>query len=176
MRRTSFASALVPVAITLAAISVASCGGTRTGTLASQKQSTELVVAQAAPQLTPVDVDPPGPSVGDRLDFTAALTINGTAAGELTGELVAKTLGKEDGTSVVKEQRSGSLRFQFNASDSLEVSGTSRYKPKKKEMEVGDPQVRVVTGGTGAYAGAKGTVTTVHNADGTYTHTFTLTK
>lgn len=86
----------------------------------------------------PVDIDPPGPSVGDRLEFTANLTIDGKDAGELTGVLTTQTVGKSDGTSVVKEKRS-------------------------------------VVGGTGAYANAKGSVSTVRNADGTYTHTFTLT-
>lgn len=140
----------------------------------SKKDTVTLVVQQAAPTLNPVDVDPAGPSVGDRLEFSAALTVDGKPAGELTGVLTVETLGKSEGSSVVKEQRKGTLTFLLNATDSLKVNGTSKYKPNKKEMEVGDPQVRSIIGGTGAYNGAKGSVTTLHNADGTYTHTFTI--
>jgi len=150
------------------------CSSDRTGTLASKKATSTLVVSQAVPELSPVDVDPPGPSVGDRLEFTAALSIDGKPAGELNGVLTVQTPGKSNGGSVVKEERTGTLTFQFSTADSLIVNGTSKYQPSEKEMEVGDPQVRSVTGGTGAYEGAKGSVTTVHNADGTYTHTFTI--
>ncbi len=162
------------VAVLAAAAILTSCGADgRKGAL-SKKESVTLVVQQAAPTLNPVDVDPAGPSVGDRLEFSAALTVDGKPAGELTGVLTVETLGKSEGSSVVKEQRKGTLTFQLNATDSLKVSGTSKYKPNKKEMEVGDPQVRSIIGGTGTYNGAKGSVTTVHNADGTYTHTFTI--
>jgi hypothetical protein len=150
------------------------CSSDRTGTLASKKATSTLVVSQAVPELSPVDVDPPGPSVGDRLEFTAALSIDGKPAGELNGVLTVQTPGKSNGGSVVKEERTGTLTFQLSIADSLIVNGTSKYQPSEKEMEVGDPQVRSITGGTGAYEGAKGSVTTVHNADGTYTHTLTI--
>jgi hypothetical protein len=143
------------------------------GTLASARSLT-LVVQQAAPELTPVDNAPTGPSVGDRLEFAAALSINGSAAGELTGVLTVTRLSSDDGTTAAREERTGSLTFRFDATDVLEVNGNSRYTPGKKEMEVGEPQVRKVISGTGAYAGAKGSVSTVRNADGTYTHTFSL--
>ena len=164
--RLSCVVALLAVASLLSACS----SDRRDGTLAN-KQPVTLVVEQAEPTLNPVDVEPAGPSVGDRLEFSAALTIDGKPAGELTGVLTVQSLGKSD---VVKEQRKGTLTFQLNATDSLKVSGTSKYKPNKKEMEVGDPQVRSIIGGTGAYDGAKGSVTTLHNADGSYTHTFTI--
>lgn len=166
---------LPSIAAVLAAAAILSaCGANgREGTM-SKKDTVTLIVQQAAPALNPVDVDPAGPSVGDRLEFSAALTVDGKPAGELTGVLTVETLGKSEGSSVVKEQRKGTLTFQLNATDSLKVSGTSKYKPNKKEMEVGEPQVRSIIGGTGAYNGAKGSVTTVHNADGTYTHTFTI--
>ena len=166
---------LVPALCLAVGLTVlAGCSSEREGTLTNKKASSVLVVTQAVPELTPVDVDPAGPSVGDRLEFTATLSIDGKPAGELNGVLTVQTPGKSDGNSVVKEQRTGTLTFQLSAADSLTVNGTSKYQPNKKEMEVGDPQVRSITGGTGAYAGAKGSVSTVHNADGTYTHTFTI--
>jgi len=36
------------------------------------------------------------------------------------------------------------------------------------------PQVRAITGGTGAYMGARGQVTTTHNADDSYTYVVEL--
>lgn len=133
-----------------------------------------MVVQQAVPELTPVDNAPTGPSEGDRLEFVAELSIDGEAAGELTGVLTVTRLSSDDGVPAAREERTGSLDFRFNATDSLEVNGNSRYRPGKKEMEVGEPQVRDVITGTGAYEKAKGSVTTVRNADGTYTHTFSL--
>ena len=150
------------------------CSSDRAGTLPGKKASSTLVVTGAVPEWTSVDVDPPGPSVGVREEFTAALSIDGKPAGELVGLLTVQTPGKSNGGSVVKEERTGTLTFQLSAADSLIVNGTAKYQPKKKEMEVGDPQLRSVTGGTGAYEGAKGTASTVRNADGTYTHTFEL--
>lgn len=150
------------------------CGTSdRAGTLGGRKATT-LVVQQAVPTLNPVDLDPAGPSVGDRLEFTATLTVDGKPAGVLTGVLTTQKVGKDDGTAVVKEERTGELTFRLSETDSIEVNGTSRYQPKKKEMDVNEPQVRNVVGGTGTYVGAKGSVSTVHNPDGTYTHTFTL--
>lgn len=166
---------LVAASALVVGVLLSACGGAdRAGTLGGNGKSSTLVVEQAAPTLNPVDVDPPGPSVGDRLEFTASLTIDGKPAGELVGVLTTQKVGKDDGTAVVKEERTGVLTFQLSDSDSISVNGTSKYSPKKKEMDVNDPQVRAVVGGAGSYANAKGSVSTVRNADGSYTHTFTL--
>lgn len=164
---------LAAVVFVAAPLLVSCAGPERVGTLANERSLT-LVVQQAVPELTPVDNAPAGPSEGDRLEFVAALSIDGSAAGELTGVLTVTRLSSDDGGIVTREERTGSLMFRFNATDSLEVNGNSRYKKGKKEMEVGEPQVRKVIGGTGTYDRSKGSVTTVHNADGTYTHTFSL--
>lgn len=162
------------VALCATAPMLLSCaGGEGSGTL-TKARSVTLVVQQAIPELTPVDNDPVGPSVGDRLEFVAALSIDGRAVGELTGVLTVAKVGSDSGSSVVKEERTGVLTFGLGGTASLTVNGNSKYDPGKKEMKPGEPQVRVVTGGTGAYEGAKGTASTVRNADGTYTHTFEL--
>ena len=46
----------------------------------------------------------------------------------------------------------------------------------ESEMSADAPQLRAVLGGTGAYVAAAGEVETVRNADGTYSHRFTLHK
>ena len=43
-------------------------------------------------------------------------------------------------------------------------------------MSADAPQLRAVLGGTGTYVAAAGEVETVRNADGSYSHRFTLYK
>ncbi len=121
-----------------------------------------------------VNRDPSGPSVGDFLEFTVPLTMDGKPAGELTGALLTTRVGKGVGASAVKEERTGVFTFRLNDTDSISVSGTSRVQPGKREPEVGDPHIRTVVGGTGTYLDAEGTLRSVRNADGSYTYTFSL--
>lgn len=121
-----------------------------------------------------VDLEPSGPSLGDRLEFTVPLVMDGKPAGEMTGVLVTTRLGKGSGASAVKEERTGVMTFRFNDSDSITVNGSSKVKPGKREPDAGDPQVRTVVGGTGAYLDADGTLRSVRNDDGSYTYTFSL--
>lgn len=74
------------------------------------------------------------------------------------------------------EERFGTLVFRFNDIDTIVVSGSSVYPPAEAEMSADAPQFRAVLGGTGAYVAATGEVETVRNADGTYSHRFTLFK
>lgn len=163
------------------ALALAACGNSdRAGTLegAGNGATTTLTVMFVP---TPgesvskvVDLEPSGPSLGDRLEFTVPLLMDGKPAGEMTGVLTTTRLGKGTGASAVKEERTGVMTFRFNDSDSITVNGASRVKPGKREPEVGDPQVRDVVGGTGAYLDAEGTLRSVRNDDASYTYTFTL--
>lgn len=167
---------LVVPALALAACSSAD----RAGTLQDEaKGATTTLTVMFVP--TPgvkvsnvVDLDPPGPSLGDRLEFTVPLTMDGKPAGEMTGVLTTTRLGKGTGASAVKEERTGVMTFRFNDSDSITVNGASRVKPGKREPDAGDPQVRDVVGGTGAYLDARGTLRSVRNDDASYTYTFSL--
>jgi hypothetical protein len=108
------------------------------------------------------------------LEFTVPLTMDGKPAGEMSGVLTTTRLGKGEGASAVKQERTGVMTFRFNDNDSITVNGASRVKPGKRAPEVGDPQVRKVVGGTGAYLDTEGSLRTVRNADDSYTYTFTL--
>lgn len=165
---------LVVPALALAACSSADRAGTVQD--GGKGDTTTLVVSYLpTPDVAKViDLDPPGPSLGDRLEFTVPLLMDGKPAGEMTGVLTTTRLGKGTGASAVKEERTGVMTFRFNDSDSITVNGSSKVKPGKPEPEVGDPQVRDVVGGTGAYLDAKGSLETVRNSDGSYTYTFTL--
>ena len=165
--------------LVVAAVALAACNSAdRSGTVkdgANGTTTTLVVTFLPTPGVSKVvDLDPPGPSLGDRIEFTVPLTMDGKPAGEMTGLLVTTRLGKGTGASAVKEERTGVMTFRFNDNDSIAVSGTSRVKPGKQAPEVGDPQVRTVVGGTGAYLDAEGSLRTVRNADDSYTYTFTL--
>jgi len=160
------------------ALALAACASAdRSGTVQSGSKRTTTLTVGFLP--TPgvskvVDLDPTGPSLGDRLEFTVPLVKDGEPAGEMTGVLVTTRLGKGNGASAEKEERTGVMTFRFNDSDSITVNGTSRVKPGKREPENGDPQMRTVVGGTGAYLDAEGTLRSVRNDDGSYTYTFRL--
>jgi hypothetical protein len=165
--------------LVVAAVALAACNSAdRSGTVkdgANGTTTTLVVTFLPTPGVSKVvDLDPPGPSLGDRIEFTVPLTMDGKPAGEMTGLLVTTRLGKGTGASAVKEERTGVMTFRFNDNDSIAVSGTSRVKPGKQAPEVGDPQVRTVVGGTGAYLDAEGSLRSVRNADDSYTYTFTL--
>ncbi len=165
---------LVVPALALAACSSADRAGTVKD---GAKGATTTLVVTFLP--TPgvsnvVDLDPPGPSLGDRLEFTVPLMMDGKPAGEMTGVLTTTRLGKGTGASAVKEERTGVMTFRFNDSDSITVNGASKVKPGKRAPEVGDPQMREVVGGTGVYLDAEGTLRSVRNEDDSYTYTFSL--
>jgi hypothetical protein len=54
------------------------------------------------------------------------------------------------------------------------VAGGSVYAQGTQEMLAGRPQVRAVIGGSGAFIGARGHVTTTRYVGGTYEHKFEL--
>jgi len=169
------------LAVPALALAVAACSNAeRAGTLeggGNGATTTLTVMFVPTPGVSVskvVDLEPAGPSLGDRLEFTVPLVMDGEPAGQMTGVLVTTRLGKGTGASSVKEERTGVMTFRFNESDSITVNGSSKVKPGKREPDAGDPQVRTVVGGTGAYLDAEGTLRSVRNDDGSYTYTFRL--
>ena len=145
---------------------------TACGSDGTAAESTTLVVTQQAPTLVDIDLATEGKTVGDLLAFTAPITAEGGITGNLIGQLVTIDLA-DPATGDVVEERLGNLVFDF-ADGTLVVAGGTEYPASEREMQAGQPQTRAVTGGTGEYIGSRGEVTTERNADGTYTHTFTL--
>lgn len=145
----------------------AACGDTTT--------SRTLVIRQGPPELdtfalTPSDGGSTSP--GSLRVFDAVITTDDGLTGNLLGTLITadfpQTAKEEE-----MEERIGTLVFQLG-NDQLVVTGATVYPLVDAEMQPGLTQVRSVTGGTGAYLGATGQVTTSRNDDGTYTHTFEL--
>eukprot|EP00808_Paulinella_micropora_P029819 g62497.t1 len=97
----------------------------------------------------------------------ATRTEAGKKSGLLIGTLTTVRITPDE------EERLGNLVFRFDDGEFI-VQGASAYPLSQLEMANNDPQVRAVLGGTGAYIGVRGQVSTVRNPDKTYTHTMVL--
>lgn len=161
------------VAIALSALSLTGC---------SSVSKQDFTVVQAPPTLTEIDFgakqDANAPARhGDMTAMEAQLSRDGKVVGELSGILTTIDIPEANGVGhESSEERVGTLLFTLGEGDTIVVSG-SRFNPVgAQEIAPDDDQTRAVVGGTGAYAGASGEVTTVRNSDGSYSHRFVLTK
>jgi hypothetical protein len=137
----------------------------------------QFTIHQDAPTITPLDVGDAGPSGGDSFYFYAALRL--TPAGQVVGEVF--------GTKVVVkpaavehpliEERITELVFAFNdRHDQIVVAGVADYPVAGAEFEPDQPVVRAIVGGTGAFIGAAGELTSTRHPVGGYTQVFALLK
>jgi hypothetical protein len=142
----------------------------------------EFTLVQGNPVLTDVKfTDRPagatGKAHGDLLAFDAPISRDGEVVGDVSGLLTTVDIPAPDATGRdALEERFATLVFRFNDVDTIVVGGSAVYPPAESEMSADAPQLRAVLGGTGAYVAAAGEVETVRNADGTYSHRFTLHK
>jgi hypothetical protein len=110
---------------------------------------------------TPVDLAPAGPSVGDRWAIDSRVIDASGVAGTFRADQTAIAVGRTSQTvqtQGVWELRDGSITF----------AGVARAPLVRTGLTVGDSYERAVTGGTGRYAGASGTVVTRGRPDGVY--------
>jgi hypothetical protein len=142
----------------------------------------EFTLIQGNPVLSDVKVaarpgGATGKAHGDLLAFDAPISRDGKVVGDLSGLLTTVDIPAPDATGRdALEERFATLVFRFNDVDTIVVGGSAVYPPAESEMSADAPQLRAVLGGTGAYVAATGEVETVRNADGTYSHRFTLDK
>jgi hypothetical protein len=128
-----------------------------------------LTVFSPTPNPTPLDLGAPGATPGDitLVDKATLVDAGGAPIGVLRG--VQTTMAAENGERAVLAQATFRLR-----DGDIVIGGLSRYAADGSGNVVGVPLVRPVLGGTGAYAGATGTVTTIRNADDRYEQRFAL--
>lgn len=163
----SSAARLIPlVLLGVLAIVTACSDSSDTRTLVLRQEEPELVAYTQDP------IDSPTPAEGSLWVFDAAIATESGLTGRLVGNLITTDI-TEIGANEAFEDRIGTLVFILG-DDQLVVGGGTTYPAAEREMRADLPQVRAVLGGTGAYLGASGQVTTVRNSDGTYTHTFEL--
>lgn len=138
---------------------------------AAAKKTTTLRFQTANIVVTTVDLGPAGKSPGDMYVYDGDVVLNGRTVGKVYG---ANTSIRIDGAA---ETVSGQLTFELGGSDTLVVGGTSQYPADDNSGFIRDkPFTRVVFGGTGRYAGARGTITTTRISDGGYQQVVKLVR
>lgn len=125
------------------------------------------------PDPTYLDLGPAGDSTGDQRIWQFG---GKTAEGEaVTMDWVMITTGQADTASGL-ESRMTSAVFSFGSgtSDRILVEGIGMYPTKGSTVKIDATLERAIIGGTGKYAGARGTVLTTHLSDGTWQHVLSV--
>lgn len=127
--------------------------------------------ASRPPKVTTLDLGAPGKTAGDLYVIASTLTTpNGrTVIGRLRG--TQTSIGLESGAETVQVAATFELRH-----GQVVVGGLSQYPTDGTGNVAGQTFVRPVLGGTGRYAGAHGTLTSVRRADGTYAQTLRFVR
>ncbi|MEY3307391.1 MAG: hypothetical protein RLZZ413_1429 [Pseudomonadota bacterium] len=136
-------------------------------------QTTVTVLHGAVPQPTYIDLGATGNSVGDvRIWHYTGQTSDNQP---VTMDWVMTTTGATDPTAQLESRLTkGVFLVGEGPSNHLLVEGIGVYPVSGSTVKVDSTLERAVTGGTGTYAGARGTVMTTHFADGTWQHVFSL--
>ena len=133
--------------------------------------ATVTVTHGKTPDPTYIDLGPAGESVGDqRIWEFPGKTAEG---GAVVMDWLMTTTGQPEGSADL-ENRVTSAVFSFGGSDRIMVQGIGVYPKTGATVKVDATLERAIIGGTGKYAGARGTVMTTHLPDGTWQHAFTI--
>jgi hypothetical protein len=133
---------------------------------------TRMTLIQEKPALFTYE-NLPGEVPGRKTYYAARLTKpSGEDFGLLTGNI--STIQPLQGNSP-EEARLRLLVFTLPGGQ-IVAQGNSLYPRGSVEINPNTSIVTAITGGTGKYIGARGQVIHTRNADGTYTHRFTLLK
>lgn len=135
--------------------------------------TTQFVLYQDAPTITSVDGS--GENLGDAFYFHAdlRLEVGGTVVGHVFGVKTVVKTGTLAHPEV--EQRITHLFFiSIDQQHQIVVAGVPDYPVSGAEFQVDHPVLRAVLGGTGAFMGARGQLTSTRHPAGGYTQVFTL--
>jgi hypothetical protein len=122
------------------------------------------------PKPVTVDLGAPGKSAGDLYVISSALSdAHGRTIGRVRG--TQTSMAVEDGAETVSANATYELPF-----GSVVIGGLSQYPLDAAGNVVGRTYVRSVLGGTGRYAGAHGTLTTLRMPDGSYEQTLRFVR
>ncbi len=135
----------------------------------SNAQTVHVIAVK--PHSQTLDFPPRGKSPGDVyvFDATVVATNGHTVIGRVRGTQTEIKL--EHGVETVQ----GILTYEFGTGNEIVVGGLSAYPLTGTGLIKGKTYVRAVLGGTGKYAGAKGTDTSKQLSNGSYDHVFRLT-
>ena len=144
---------------------MAGCGGDDEES--DEPETLNLVSDPAGEVFDVVDVGDKGESAGDIFVFDGPmLDADGGDAGHVYGTQTSISLG--DDTQVVQAM----LTYALDEDNQILVGGTAEYPVGGDGLVKGEEYVRPILGGTGDYADAGGTMTTVRQDDGSYEQTF----
>jgi hypothetical protein len=133
-------------------------------------ETLSVVASAEGTNLKTVDLGPQGKSSGDIYVFDSPL---------LDAE-EEETIGKVHGsqTSIALDGGSETVQamitYDFGDGDRITVGGIGEYPRGEAGLVKEQEFERPILGGTGEYAGADGTVTSVRRADESYEHTFEI--
>ena len=138
----------------------------------SHNAITSIKLHQELPEIVHLDLGIEGSSHGDLMAFDSDFTNDKGMMGILSGYITTVDIPNEAETF---EDRMVHMVFDFGEANTIVVGGKSVYpKTLGAEFTKQIPQIRAVIGGTGAYMGARGQLTTTRNEDGTYEHLIEL--
>lgn len=119
----------------------------------------DLTLASQPPVGTTVDTGAAGDSIGDILVFNATVTKDGKPFGRLYGTKLLVALPGQDGALKGIGLHQNQLTFVLS-DGTIQVGGVQDYPVGGAKGKKVPPATRPITGGTGAYAGASGVLTT----------------
>jgi hypothetical protein len=168
-RATSFSCLRTALALATIGALIAVAGGC--GSDGDGDGETLSVVATAKGQhLKTVDLGPEGKSGGDVYVFD----------GPLLDSDEKETIGSVYGTQTSiamdgdSETVQAMITYDFRDGNRITVGGIGEYPRGERGLVESQEFERPILGGTGRYAGADGTVTSIRRADGSYEHTFEI--
>jgi hypothetical protein len=146
---------------------------TATFATSAQAQSTFTVTHPELSPPTLVDLGEPGDSVGDvRLFHFDGQGDDGSAV--RVDWTMTTTAIDVPAQGIDSRISTGVFSIGDDASSQLILQGVAHYPGEDATMAVSSSAVRVVTGGSGRFSGARGWVESTHLPDGSWRHTFHL--
>lgn len=150
-----------------AVLLMAGCGDDGESEDSDEPATLELVSDPSGEIFEVVDLGAKGATVGDMYVFEGPmLDDSGEEAGSVYGTQTSISL--EGGTEVVQAM----ITYEVGEGNQILVGGTAEYSSESDGLAQGEEYVRPIIGGTGDYADAGGTMTTVRQSDGSYEQTF----
>lgn len=143
---------------------VAGCGG------GSSSETLSIVAPAKGLHQSTVDLGPKGTSGGDVYVFDGPLldAEEKETVGHVYGTQTSLALDSDS------ETVQAMISYDLGGGDRITVGGLGEYPRGDKDLIANQKFERPILGGTGRYADARGVVTTVHRADGSYAHTFEI--
>jgi hypothetical protein len=141
---------------------------------AAQAQGTVTITHPEVPAPTLLDLGEPGESVGD-IRLWHVNNAKADDGSDVRIDWMMTTTGvNTPATGVDSRINTGVFSVGADTSNQLILQGVALYPGKGATMEVSSSAVRVVVGGSGRFAGARGWVESTHLEDGSWKHVFHL--